>query len=67
MPAAVLRQTFASWPRLTLRGVVDRLAGLDARYRMNHHLRHLDDRMLRDVGVTRAEIAAEIRRPLMRF
>ena len=57
-PAAVAR------PRLTVRGILDRLASLDARYRDRMDLEALDDRMLRDIGLTRADVAAELRRPL---
>ena len=46
----------------TLRGLLDRLAALDAKHRLRAELGRLDARTLRDVGVTRAEIDAEIRR-----
>lgn len=52
-------------PRLAARGLVDFLAVLDARYRARVRLADLDDRMLADIGVTRADVAAELRRPLL--
>lgn len=53
------------WPRLSVRGVLDRLVAADALHRQHHVLKTLDDRMLRDIGVTRADIAAELRRPTL--
>ena len=47
-----------------MRGILDRLSALDARHRNRMDLEALDDRMLRDVGLTRADVAAELRRPL---
>ena len=52
------------WPRLSVRGMLARLIAADALYRQRHTLLSLDDRMLRDINVTRAEIAAELRRPI---
>lgn len=52
------------WPRPSVRGILDWLVALDARYRQRRTLETLDDRMLRDIGVTRAEVEQEIRRPL---
>ena len=51
-------------PRLAVRGVLDRIAAADARYRDRANLRRLDDRMLRDMGVTRADVETELRRPI---
>ena len=62
---SVLRPALFARPRLTVRGMLDRLASLDARYRNRMDLKALDDRMLRDVGLTRADAAAELRRPLL--
>lgn len=53
------------WPRLSVRGILERLAAADALHRQHHVLKTLDDRMLRDIGVTRAEVAAELRRPIL--
>lgn len=54
-----------TWPRLSARGILDRLAAYDALYRQRRALESLDDRMLRDIGVNRAEVEAEIRRPMV--
>lgn len=51
-------------PRLSVRGILDRLIAYDALYRQRRALESLDDRMLRDIGVTRAEAEAEIKRPM---
>lgn len=50
------------WPRLSVRGFVARLVDADARYRQSLTLRQLDDRMLRDIGASRAGIGDEPRR-----
>jgi uncharacterized protein YjiS (DUF1127 family) len=63
---SVLRPARTARPRLTTQGALDFLLALDARFRGRAHLAELDDRMLRDIGVTRAEVAAELRRPLLR-
>jgi uncharacterized protein YjiS (DUF1127 family) len=49
-------------PRPSVRGLLQALAAADARHRQGLHLRQLDDRMLRDIGVSRADVAAELRR-----
>jgi uncharacterized protein YjiS (DUF1127 family) len=46
----------------TLRGLLDRLAAIDANIRQRAELGRLDARTLRDIGLSRAEIDAEIRR-----
>ena len=48
--------------RPTWRGLLDRIAAADKRYRERMVLSRLDDRILRDVGATRADVAAELRR-----
>ena len=53
---SALRHVRTARPRLSVRGVLDCLAALDARHRARVHLVELDDRMLRDIGVTRAEV-----------
>jgi len=60
------RTARTAWPRLTVRGFLDRLVEIDARNRNRRDLMALDDRILRDVGLTRADVAAELRRPLIR-
>ncbi|CAN5759038.1 hypothetical protein BH23PSE1_BH23PSE1_04190 [soil metagenome] len=47
-------------PRLA--GLLAWIARLDAHYRTRSHLAELDDRMLRDIGVTRADVDRELRR-----
>ena len=51
-------------PRLTVRGILESIVRFDARYRNRMDLQALDDHLLRDVGLTRADVAAELRRPL---
>lgn len=62
---SVLRPAHTARPRLTVQGVLGFLATLDASYRARAHLAELDDRMLRDIGITRAEVAAEQRQSLL--
>ncbi|MFT3973700.1 MAG: DUF1127 domain-containing protein [Amaricoccus sp.] len=52
-------------PRLSVRGLLKAILDLDARYRSRQDLAELDARMLRDMGLTRADVAAELRRPLL--
>lgn len=67
MPAtAALRHARLRRPRLTARGLLDRLVRFDALWRARAHLEALDDRMLRDIGLTRADVDAELRRPFPR-
>jgi uncharacterized protein YjiS (DUF1127 family) len=56
-----LRTARPSRSRLTARGVLDFFAALDARHRERHYLRIMDDRLLRDIGATRADVEAEFR------
>ena len=60
-----LRHVRIARPRLSVRGALDYLAALDARHRARLHLVELDDRMLRDIGVTRAEVRSELRNSLL--
>jgi uncharacterized protein YjiS (DUF1127 family) len=64
MTATVLRPVRLARPRLAARGVIAWLVELDARRRAHARLAELDDHMLRDIGVTRAQVAEELRRPL---
>lgn len=50
-------------PRLTLRTLVDRIVAADRTYRSREHLSRLDERMLRDMGVTRADVDHILGRP----
>lgn len=58
------RAAHHAWTRPSVRGILDWLVAIDARYRQRRTLETLDDRMLRDIGVTRAEVEQEMRRPL---
>ena len=55
MSATVLRHVRLARPRLAVRGLLACLAELDARYRARVRLAQLDDQMLRDIGITRAD------------
>lgn len=46
--------------------LVDTLLRRMERARQRRHLAELDDRLLRDIGVSRAEVEAEISRPFWR-
>jgi uncharacterized protein YjiS (DUF1127 family) len=59
-----LRSARVTTPRLSVRGILDRLIALDALYRQRKTLESLDDRMLRDIGVTRADVEIEMKRPM---
>ena len=64
MSATVLRNVRLARPRLAVRGLFAALADLDMRYRARVQLAQLDDHILRDIGIGRAEIDAELRRRL---
>ena len=51
-------------PRLSVRGILRFLVDMDSRYRARAQLQELDDKMLRDMGLTRADVAEELRRTL---
>ncbi len=61
MSSSVLHPARALRPRLTVRGLLEALAQADARYRANAHFQRLDDHLLRDIGVSRGDLAAELR------
>jgi uncharacterized protein YjiS (DUF1127 family) len=61
---SVLRRATPARPRLTVRGFLARLVHYDAIRRNRIAMQALDDRLLRDIGLTRADIAAEVRRPV---
>ncbi len=61
---SVLRHAQIALPRFTVRGFVERLVTFDARYRNRMDLKALDDHMLRDIGLTHADVDSELRRPL---
>jgi len=60
-----LRRVRTARPRLTVRGLARFLTELNARHRGRVRLSQLDDHMLRDIGVTRADVEDELRRPLV--
>ena len=62
---AALRSVRTARPRFSARGVLDLLAAADARYRSRHYLAAMDDRMLSDIGVTRADVRTELRNALL--
>ena len=49
-------------PRFSARGLLDLVASVDARYRSRMALKAMDDRMVRDMGITRADVDSELRR-----
>lgn len=59
----ILGETGFRTPRLDWRALLGRLAALDALHRERGRLAELDDRILRDIGVTRADVAETLRRP----
>lgn len=65
MFATTLRLARLTWPRLAVRDLANKLLLADQRYRSRQQLKELDDHLLRDIGVTRADVAAELRRPLI--
>ena len=62
--SAVLSHVRLARPRLAVRGLFAALADLDARHRARVQLAQLDDHILRDIGIGRGEIDAELRRRL---
>jgi uncharacterized protein YjiS (DUF1127 family) len=48
--------------RFSVRGVLNMLTEADARYRSRMGLNALDDHALRDIGISRADVDAELRR-----
>lgn len=46
-------------------GLFDTLLTWQERASQRHRLRHLGDRMLRDIGVSRADVERECRRPFL--
>jgi uncharacterized protein YjiS (DUF1127 family) len=57
-----LRHATFARPHLSLRSLLDRLAAADARYRDRSNIAELDARLIRDIGVTPADVDAELRR-----
>ena len=46
--------------------VVDTVLGWQERARQRHHLSQLNDSMLKDIGVTRADVEGEVAKPFWR-
>ncbi len=53
-----------TWPRVMRPGIVARLVRLDAAYRERQTLAEMDDRLLQDIGITRADVEHEASQPL---
>jgi len=56
-------RTGFGWPRLFLRRLLDLAVALDRRSRERAQLAALDEHMLRDIGVSRADVEAALGRP----
>lgn len=67
-PSQMLRPELAAvpWHLPSPFGWFARLVYLQARWRMREELLALNDMQLRDVGLTRAEVEGELRRPFWR-
>ena len=52
-------------PRLSARGILGFLAEADARHRTRAQLGLLDEHLLRDMGISRADRDAEVRRTFL--
>lgn len=64
MTAAAERTRPAKWPAFALlHAVLDRLLCWAETARQRRALARLDDRLLRDIGFTRTDVEAELRRP----
>ncbi len=61
-----LRPTRRRTSKGLLGRVVDLLLSWADRARQRRHLAGLDDRLLRDIGISRVEVEAEISRPFWR-
>lgn len=71
LPEMAQARADASFPtfdvaRSTLMAGLERLLLWQARARQRRHLSKMDDHMLNDIGLTRAEVAREIKKPFWR-
>ena len=62
LTTSALRSVRFARPRLTVRGIPEALAAADRHYRLRQQFGRLDDHLLRDMGLTRAGVAQELRR-----
>lgn len=65
MTTTTAQRTVHARPRLSARGVLDFFAALDQRARARHQLAAIDDRILRDIGLTRGDIEFEMRNSIL--
>lgn len=61
-----LAASVASKARAAVRGLVDQIALWEDRATSRHRLGQIDDWMLKDVGLTRADVARESGKPFWR-
>jgi uncharacterized protein YjiS (DUF1127 family) len=65
MTTTTAQRSVHARPRLTARGVLDFFAAIDQRARARHQLAALDDRILRDIGLSRGDVEMERRRSIL--
>jgi uncharacterized protein YjiS (DUF1127 family) len=53
------------WLRLTRKEFLAFVVRLDEAYRQRRALESLDDRLLKDIGITRSDVVREVERPLL--
>jgi uncharacterized protein YjiS (DUF1127 family) len=59
----ILARVVLAGPRPSWRGLLGRLVALDALFRERCALQEMDARMLRDIGLSRREVAETLSRP----
>ena len=64
MTTTTAQRSVHARPRLSARGVLDFFAAIDRRARDRHQLAALDERMLSDIGLTRADVEIEMRQSI---
>ncbi len=65
MTTTTAQRSVHARPRLTARGVLAYFVALDQRVRTRHQLAALDDRILSDIGLTRADVDIEMRQSIL--